>query len=130
MKQDSTQNWLHCIFSIDLVIRMWFDRGMKYLIAQRHLIRQNLLSIIAIALFCYFSFHIMMGERSYLRLVSIEHKIEKLGTEYAALSAQRQALEDRVVRMRPASLDVDLLEERARDILGYSRADEEIILWS
>ena len=101
---------------------------MKYLIAQRHLIRQNLLSIIAIALFCYFSFHIMMGERCYLRLVSIEHKIEKLGTEYAALSAQRQALEDRVVRMRPASLDVDLLEERARDILGYSRADEEIIL--
>jgi|AntRauTorckE6833_2_1112554.scaffolds.fasta_scaffold43795_2 cell division protein FtsB len=101
---------------------------MKYLIAQRHIIRQNFLPIIAFVLFCYFSFHILMGERSYLQLVSTEKKVETLAAEYERILEQRVALEDRVVRMRPGSIDLDLLEERSRHILGYVRENEDILL--
>ena len=101
---------------------------MKYLISQRHIIRQNMLSIIAIVLFCYFSFHILMGERSYLKLVQTQSKIEMLNAEYQEIKSARVSLEERVVRMRPGSVDMDLLEERARKVLGYVRENEDVIL--
>ncbi len=101
---------------------------MKKLIAQRYVIRQNWLAIMGFCLLCYFSYHALLGERSYIRLMSLERQITKVSATYDGLNGERAALEQRVVRLRPGSLDRDLLEERARYVLGLYRSDEEIIL--
>ena len=46
----------------------------------------------------------------------------------AVLAAERTRLEHRVQLLRPDSLDPDLLEERARDMLNYGSDDELLIL--
>lgn len=101
---------------------------MKKLIEQRYTIRRNLLAIIGICLCVYFAWHALAGERGVIRLVSVEHKIEKLEREVAELRAVRVELEGRVVLLRPNSLDPDMLEERARLILGFQYPDEQLIL--
>ena len=101
---------------------------MRKLIEQRYVIKQNLLAIIGFCLFCYFSYHALLGERSYIRLMSLERQVTKVSATYEGLREERVALEEKVVRLRPASLDRDLLEERVHYVLGFYRSDEQVIL--
>ena len=101
---------------------------MKKLLDQRYVVKHNFVAIIGFCLCFYFSYHVVSGERSYLRLVSIEHNVERLSHQYDGLSAQRQALENKVVMLRPGSIDPDLLEERARAVLGYQHPDELVVM--
>jgi cell division protein FtsB len=101
---------------------------MKRLIEQRHIVKQNIWSLIGFCLICYFGYHTLMGERSVLRLMTLERKLTTVSQAYEANHAARVALEDKVSRLRPGSIDPDMLEERARYVLGYARADEQVIL--
>lgn len=97
---------------------------MNRLFQQRYVIRQNLILLIGICLSVYFCYHLLQGDRSYLHLMSLNSNIEKLTSEHAALRAERERIETRVVMLRPGSINKDLLEERARAVLGYRRAGE------
>ena len=44
------------------------------------------------------------------------------------LRETQKSLQNRVKLLNPNSLDADMLEERVRFMLGYSRSDETIIL--
>lgn len=96
----------------------------------KYVLRRNLLSVIGFSLCLYFSYHLVHGERSGLRLFHLEKRIERLSGEYAALSAEREGLERKVVMLRPGSINRDLLEERARDVLGFVHRDERILFES
>lgn len=100
---------------------------MKKLIAQRHIIRQNLLTIIGFLLCAYFSYHAALGQRSYVRLLSLERQVSDISVTHDKLESERLALEKKVAMMRPGSVDRDLLEERARYVLGYAYEDERVI---
>lgn len=101
---------------------------MRKLVAQRHIIKQNLLAIIGVCLFCYFSYHALLGARSYNRLMSLDRQIIELSETHKGLHVERTALEEKVSGLRPNSLDKDLLEERSHYVLGYYYPDEKIIL--
>ncbi len=101
---------------------------MKHLIEQRYLLRHNLLAIIGFCLCLYFSYHIIFGERSIIRLMTLERSVSKVSTQYNGLREERSALESKVVRLRSGSLDPDLLEERVRYVLGYVHPDEHVLL--
>lgn len=101
---------------------------MRKLIAHRYVIRQNWLAIISFCLLCYFSYHAVLGERSYIRLMSLERQIDRVSMTYDDLHGQRVALEGKVIKMRPSSLDKDLLEERVHHVLGYYHGDSQIII--
>lgn len=101
---------------------------MKRLIEQRYVVRQNILTIIGLCLTVYFAYHIGMGERSMFRLMSLERTIVKVSAEYDKTHAKREQLEARVIKLRPGSIDPDLLEERARAVLGYARPDEHVVI--
>lgn len=101
---------------------------MKRLIEQRYVVRQNILTIIGIGLTVYFAYHISMGERSRFRLMSLESQTVKIEAEYQTTQAKREQLEARVIKLRPGSIDPDLLEERARAVLGYARPDEHVVI--
>jgi cell division protein FtsB len=101
---------------------------MKSLLQNSQIIRRNLIAIVGLFLSVYFCYHILAGERSYLRLHSLERQISQTTQEYNTLSKERLELEQKVVMMRPGSIDKDLLEERVRAVLGYRTADERILV--
>lgn len=101
---------------------------MKRLLQQHHVVKHNFVAIIGFCLCFYFSYHIVSGERSYLRLMSLERNIERLTHQYEDLNHERQSLENKVAMLRPGSIDPDLLEERARAVLGYQHPDEFVVI--
>ena len=98
---------------------------MKRFIEKKYVVRQHLLSLIAVSLTFYFAYHLMLGQRSYPRYVALHNQIERLESDYAAFNSERVDLQTQVRKLRTASLDHDLLLERARKILG-ARFDGEI----
>lgn len=101
---------------------------MKQLISQRYLLRRNIVAIVGFSLAMYFCYHVVAGERSYLRLMSLERRIVATASDLSAEHEARVALEAKVAMLRPGSLSRDLLEERARAVLGYAYEDERIVL--
>ena len=101
---------------------------MRKIFTHRFLLSRNWLGIVGICLLCYFSYHALLGERSYIRLMSLERKTEKVSFVYHDLRTERMALENKVAKLRPGSLDKDLLEERVHHVLGYYHPDETVIL--
>lgn len=51
----------------------------------------------------------------------------RLKTELDALTVKRKRIENKVRRLSRTGLDLDLLEERARAVLGLAREDEIIV---
>jgi cell division protein FtsB len=56
------------------------------------------------------------------------NEAEEARARVAALRVERATLEHRVVRLRPESLDLDLLDERARAVLNLSSPDEIVVI--
>ncbi len=101
---------------------------MKRLIDRKYVVRQNLIAVIGVCLSFYFCYHLVAGERSYLRLVSLDRQIEDTQEEYHVASAERETLEQKVVMMRPGNVNRDLLEEQARKVLGFHYKDEKVLI--
>lgn len=101
---------------------------MKRLIEQRYVFRQNLIAVIGVFLSFYFCYHLIAGERSYLRLVSLNRQIDATEKQYVMSAKEREALEQKVVMMRPGSVNRDLLEEQSRKVLGFHYKDEKVLI--
>lgn len=101
---------------------------MKRLIEQRYVVRRNLIAVIGVCLSFYFCYHLIAGERSYLRLISLNHQITTTERQYAMESAERKTLEQKVIMMRPGSVNRDLLEEQARSVLGFHYPGEKVLI--
>lgn len=101
---------------------------MKQLLEHNDLVRKNLLTIVGMGLCFYFSYHLLQGERSYFRLLSLEQNISNMKKENEKLKADHDALEARVSMLRSGSIDKDLLEERARIVLGFRNQGEKDIM--
>ncbi len=74
--------------------------------------------VMGICLCMYFSFHLLFGERGYLKYVGLSYEYEVVSSEHEKLKVEREALERRVVAMRSGSIDPDLFEERVQVMLG------------
>ena len=81
----------------------------------------------AMALGMYFTFAAVQGDYGLFRRAEILNEAAKLETELAGLHAEIAALENLTLRMSDDYLDIDLLDQQSRDILGQIRADEIII---
>lgn len=97
---------------------------MKTLFEHRFVLRQHMILMIGICLCVYFVYHAFQGERSYSSLMSLNANISMTQTELHTLQNERAALEKKVVMLRPGSINKDLLEERARAVLGFYHPDE------
>ena len=69
----------------------------------------------------------MQGDRGLLAWWNLRYEIEKADYELAVVTAEKQKLEHRVSLLRPESLDRDMLEERARAMLGVVHKDDLIV---
>ncbi len=83
----------------------------------------TLLFVVALS---YFSYHAISGERGLLALIQLNQKIEQARSELDIVHAERIKLERNVRLLRDDSLDLDLLDEQARRLLGYAGKDERV----
>ncbi|MEL6572280.1 MAG: septum formation initiator family protein [Pseudomonadota bacterium] len=83
------------------------------------------LGLIALAL--YFTFAAVQGDYGVFKRAEVEAEGRGLTIELAALQAEVARMENLTHRLSDSYLDLDLLDEQARDVLGYVRADELVI---
>jgi cell division protein FtsB len=68
----------------------------------------------------YFGLNAYSGNRGLRAQQELDDQISQLKDELAGLKAERAMWERRVVLLRPASIDPDMLDERARTLLNYA----------
>ena len=99
------------------------------LISQRHRLEgRHWLVLFAYGLAIYFGYHAVVGSRGLLAWRQLNRDIEATQQDLAAVHAERQALEEKVRRLRPGSLDPDLIDELARRQLSLAGPLDVIIL--
>ena len=79
-------------------------------------------------LILYFGVQALTGERGLLSHGERAEMLERRQVELARLEDQRQDLEIRVRYMRTDNLSRDLLDERARVVLGFARPEDYLIV--
>ena len=83
--------------------------------------------VVTIALMAYLTFAALQGEHGLFRLFQIEAQEKRLSAELAELRAAREAIANKTERLSSGQLDLDLLDEQARRVLGLGRPDEILI---
>lgn len=81
---------------------------------------------VTFSLAIYFTFAAVQGDFGLFRRVEINAELRELTRERDALMAQLVVVENKTRRMSDDFLDLDLLDQQARDVLGLVRADEII----
>ena len=75
----------------------------------------------------YMGYHLLQGNRGLLALIEIKQIVKKEQQILDKLENERKVLHRKIELLRPKSLDLDLLDERARDILNVAEKDEIIL---
>lgn len=75
----------------------------------------------------YFAFAAVQGDYGLLRRMEIDAERAQLRADLDRLSAEVARMENLTRRLSDTSLDLDLLDERAREVLGLIRPDEIVI---
>ncbi|MCF8495361.1 MAG: septum formation initiator family protein [Alphaproteobacteria bacterium] len=101
---------------------------MNRIFQHRYILRRNLIPIIGMCLCFYFIYHSIQGERGIVRLSVENREFASLSLKHDSLVREREQLEQKVVMLRPGSVDPDFLEERAREVLGYVRPGEITVI--
>lgn len=83
-------------------------------------------ALVVAALLAYLAFAALQGEYGLFKLFQIEAQEKQLGEDLAALRKESAVLVNRTAILSTGSLDLDLLEEQSRKVLGLGRSDEII----
>ncbi|MFA6279957.1 MAG: septum formation initiator family protein [Bdellovibrionales bacterium] len=85
-------------------------------------------SLIGASLVGYFLYHTVQGDRGWFAMLRVQNEIKIGEANLARLTKEREELEHRTTLLRDKSMDPDLLDEKARELLNYSKPNEIIIL--
>ncbi|MGR3759609.1 FtsB family cell division protein [Roseobacteraceae bacterium NS-SX3] len=81
----------------------------------------------AFALSAYFTFAAVQGDYGLFRRVEIQAEADALRLDLTQLEQEIAGMENLTRRLSDDYLDLDLLDEQARSVLGLLRADEIVI---
>ncbi len=84
--------------------------------------------LVLVFLVFYFVYHTVTGERGVLRYMYLKKEIAQAEKIAEGYHKQKLKLEDKVRLLSSSSLDLDMLEERAREVLNFASEDEFIVL--
>ncbi len=90
--------------------------------------RKILPTVLAASVVGYFGYHALHGERGFLVWRELRGDIAAAQMVEAQLAGQRAQLDRRTALLRADNLDPDLLEERARLLLGYGHPGDLVVL--
>jgi cell division protein FtsB len=89
--------------------------------------RDIVMPVIGATVLFYFAYHAIQGERGLLTRWHLGQQLEAADAQLRDLKARHDALAHDVSLLRPESLDPDMLEERARAVLGLVGEDDVVI---
>lgn len=95
--------------------------------SQRLSISAIVFFIVMIAAGLYFAFAAVQGPSGILQRVQLQAETQELIAQRDSLQEQVAHMGNLTRRLSDEYLDIDLLDERARAVLGLMRADEIII---
>ena len=75
----------------------------------------------------YFTFAAVQGDYGVLARAEVNGEAQALTIELASLTAEVARMENLTRRLSDDYLDLDLLDQQARDVLGLIRPDEIVI---
>ena len=81
----------------------------------------------AFALSVYFTFAAVQGDYGLFRRIEITAEVKQLTADLEVLEAEVAEMENLTRRLSDTYLDLDLLDEQARRVLGLIRADEIVV---
>ncbi len=93
---------------------------------RRHL-RSGLVPSLMVLWIAYFGYHVVQGDRGLAAYARLEQDLIRVQAQHREALAVREKLEARVALLHPAHIDADMLDERARIVLGVAHPDEVLI---
>ncbi|MCE2475207.1 MAG: septum formation initiator family protein [Alphaproteobacteria bacterium] len=81
-----------------------------------------------VAVIGYVAFHVLRGDFAPNALLEQKRELQEAESTVAELQTRHDRLQDRVSRLSRESLDLDLLEERVRVMLGWARPGEYVFV--
>ena len=82
---------------------------------------------VTITMAAYFAFAAVQGDLGVLKRMQIASELRELNAQRDALKVKVAEMENKTLRLSDRYLDLDLLDERARDVLGMMRVDNVVI---
>ena len=84
--------------------------------------------ILGAALIVYIAYHALQGERGLIAYWQLVHQVEQAKIVSADINMAQKKIANRVALLSSNAIDRDMLDERARYMLGYSQPGEIITL--
>ena len=100
---------------------------MKFVQHMRNRLKKALGPALFLAAVFYFGYHAVEGDHGLLALRDLNNELAELEARASAVEAEKQKLEFKVANLRRDNLDLDLLDERVRDVLGFHEPNEVVI---
>ncbi len=88
--------------------------------------RKTAFNIIILLMLLYFIFHSIYGSRGVIAYFKLQAELESAHNKLSTLRVERLEIENRAKLLRPGSLDKDMLDEKARNILGIVLPSEQV----
>jgi len=94
----------------------------------RRLLEQLAVTFACVALTAYFAYHIRYGRHGLEARAQLTERSALVDFEIKGLESVRTKLRHDVALLSPEIPNADIVEETARDMLGYVRSDDKIIV--
>ena len=94
---------------------------------RRRFLNQLIVPVVGVCLVSYFAYYMIDGPRGLKAMTRLQGDIAVSEAKLDVLQTQRRDLEARVSKLRPGSIDPDLLDERARTVLNFAKPTDLII---
>ncbi|NHF72815.1 FtsB family cell division protein [Paracoccus xiamenensis] len=95
--------------------------------SQRLSLSAIIIVLLAVLASLYFAFAAVQGPSGLMRRIQLQAETEQLRADRDTLQAEVDRMKNLTHRLSDDYLDLDLLDERAREVLGLMRPDEVII---
>ncbi len=95
--------------------------------SQRLSLSAIVIVLLAVLASLYFAFAAVQGPSGLMRRIQLQAETEQLRQDRDTLQAEVDRMKNLTHRLSDDYLDLDLLDERAREVLGLMRPDEVII---
>jgi cell division protein FtsB len=101
------------------------------MVSHRH--RRTILTVLGLYIFAalfigYFGMHAFSGDRGLRAQQDLEQQLTAMKGELAGLKAERAHWERKVSLLRADRIDPDMLDERARALVGYIDPHDLVLL--
>ena len=101
---------------------------MRWVSSINERIRQIAVPVFGALVVGYFAYHSMKGDHGLNAYIKLSGELAKAEEVLQERRSKREVIEHRTNLLRPDNLDLDILDERSRDVLNLLNGNERVIL--